>query len=143
MVRIWVSTALLLLLAAAPTRAEDREMVGGGWQAEVIRIHVRPGHEAEIERFLAKLVEGARRTGEQVRWRTHRQIDGERPVYLVVLRAATAAELEAWQSLSATATLEQAYGADEARDLLALREAALESIQRERFVAQPALSLED
>lgn len=143
MARVFSTMVLLLSLAAAPARAEERETAGGGWQAEVIRLHVRPGHTAEIERFLAKLAEGARRTGEQVRWRTHRQIDGERPVYLVVLRAATAAELEAWQSLSATATLERAYGADEARELLALREAALEGIQRERFVAQPALSLED
>jgi len=133
----------VLAVVAAPPGAAEQAAAGGGEQTELIRLSVRPGHEASIERFLEKLAEGARRTGAPVRWRVHRQLDGERPLYVVVLRAADAVQLDAWGSLTASATLERAFGAEEARRLLALREDALEGMQRERFVAQPALSLDD
>lgn len=133
----------VLAVVAAPPGAAKKAAADGGEQTELIRLSVRPGHEASIERFLEKLAEGARRTGAPVRWRVHRQLDGERPVYVVVLRAASAVELDAWRSLTPSATLEQAYGAEEAQRLLALREDALEGMRQERFIAQPALSFDD
>lgn len=143
----WALASLLAALAIAvgssSAGAADEASVPGDGPAELIRLTVRPGHEAEIERFLERLATAARRTDAPVRWRTHRQLDGERPVYVLVLRASSEEQLDAWGSLTASATLERAYGADEARRLLALREKALEGMQRERFVPQPELSFDD
>jgi hypothetical protein len=143
----WLTRTAVPLLAAlafaAGGGAAEEGAVGGGGPTELIRLQVRPGREADLERFLARLVEAARKTDAPVRWRTHRRVDGERPLYVLVLQAADAAELDAWSNLTASATLERAYGAEEARRLLALREEALESMQRERFVPQPELSLDD
>jgi hypothetical protein len=139
--RLAAALAALALAAAAPAAAEPAAAPRS--EAELIRLEVRPGHEAEMERFLTRLAEAARRTGAPVRWRAHRRVDGERPLYVLVLQADTAAELDAWGGLTASATLERAYGAEEAKRLLALREAALEGVQRERFAAAPALSFEE
>jgi hypothetical protein len=135
--------AFALAVVAAPPSAAEQAAADGGERTELIWLSVRPGHEASIERFLEKLADGARRTGAPVRWRVHRQLDGERPVYVVVLRAPSAEEIAAWRSLTPNSTLEQAYGAEEAQRLLALREEALEGMRQERFVAQPALSFDD
>lgn len=128
--------ALLLACGAAPARADEPP-------AEWIRLTVRPGGEAALEQFLAKLTDAARRTSAPVRWTVHRRVDSERPLYLLVLRAADDEQLAAWGSLTASEALERAYGAEEARRILALREQALEGVERERFVAQPALDLGD
>lgn len=134
-----LTTFLVAVLApAAPSPAAEETPLAA--HAELVRLAVRPGHEAEFERFLARLAEGARRTGAALRWTAHRRVDGERPLYVLVLRGSEA-ELDAWGELTASDALERAYGAEEARRLLALREAALEGVQRERFVALPALAL--
>jgi hypothetical protein len=137
---------LLLLLAvatAAPAANAAEEAPASGPLIELIRLQVRPGQEGAMERFLAALADGARRADAPVRWRVHRRMDGERPLYVLVLRASNAEQLEAWSTLTASDTLERAYGAEEAQRLLALREAALESMQRERYEAQPSLSFDD
>lgn len=132
---ITVGSSVAVAAEEAPAQREATD--------ELIRLTVRPGHEAEIERFLERLATAARRTGAPVRWRTHRQLDGERPLYVLVLRASSPEQLDTWRSLTVSATLERAYGADEARRLLALREAALEGMHHERFVPQPRLSFDD
>lgn len=137
----WLGTAIAALAFA--TAAPAAEEVAPRPGVELIRLEVRAGHEAGMERFLARLAEAARRTDAPVRWRAHRRVDGERPLYVLVLRAETAAELDAWGDLTASATLERAYGAEEAKRLLALREEALQGMQRERFVPAPALSFEE
>lgn len=144
--RLGIAIALLGGLALAGAAGAEPAVEGtpaSGELTELIRLEVRPGQEAAIERFLARLADAARRTGAPIRWRVHRRVDGERPLYVVVLRATSAEQLAAWGELTAGATLEQAFGADEARRLLALREAALAGLARERFVAAPALGLED
>lgn len=133
--------ALAFLLAAGPRSAAAESAPAPGAPVELVRLTIRPGHESEIERFLARLAEAARRTGAPVRWSAHRRIEGDRPVYLLVLRGGSEAELDDWGELTASEALERAYGAEEARRLLALREVALEGVQRERFVAAPALDL--
>jgi hypothetical protein len=140
---ITITIALLAALAGAagapPSAAQEAPPADGA--VELVRLVVRPGHEAEIERFLARLAEAARRTEAPVRWRVHRRVDGEHPLYVLVLRAPDAAALETWGDLTAAAVLERAYGGEEARSILALRETALEGLARERFVALPALDL--
>lgn len=131
------------LAAAAGAEAPDGGSAAPGEVTELIRLEVRPGQEAAMERFLARLAEGARRTGAAIRWRVFRRVDGERPRYVIVLRATSNEQLEAWGDLTASATLEKAFGADEARRLLALREEALVGLTRERFVLEPALGFED
>jgi len=130
-----------VLLAAAPPAGAAEEAAPEA--VELIRLSVRPGHEAEMERFLARLADAARRTGEPVRWRAHRRVGGDRPLYVLVLRAASGEQLDAWSGLTASATLERAYGREEAARVLALRESALEGMERERFVAMPALGFDD
>lgn len=130
----------LAAVAGAGSAAEGT--AARGEIIELIRLEVRPGQEAAMERFLARLAEGARRTGAAIRWRVHRRVDGERPLYVIVLRATSTEQLEAWGDLTASATLEQAFGADEARRLLALREHALLGLTRERFVPVPALGFD-
>jgi len=138
-----ISLVAALLLAAAPATAIAAEASATAPESiELIRLSVRPGHEAEMERFLAQLADAARRTGEPVRWRVHRRVGGERPLYVFVLRG-SAGQLDAWSGLTASGTLERAYGAEEAARILALRESALEGMERERFVAQPELGFDE
>lgn len=138
-----VLLAGLGLAAAAGAEATAEGAAARGEVIELIRLEVRPGQEAAMERFLTRLAEGARRTGAAIRWRVHRRVDGEHPLYVIVLRATSNEQLEAWGDLTASTTLEQAFGADEARRLLALREQALLGLTRERFVPVPALGFED
>jgi hypothetical protein len=133
--------ALLLAVTPAPGFAAEASSTTPE-SIELIRLSVRPGHEAEMEQFLARLADAARRTGEPVRWRVHRRVGGERPLYVFVLRG-SAGQLDAWSGLTASGTLERAYGAEEAARILALRESALEAMERERFVAQPELGFGD
>ncbi len=135
--------ALAITVGSSVAVAADEASAQREATDELIRLTVRTGHEAEIEHFLERLATAARRTGAPVRWRTHRQLDGERPLYVLVLRASSKEQLDAWRSLTVGATLERAYGVGEARRLLALREAALESMHHERFVPQPELSFDD
>jgi len=138
-----LSLVAALLLAAAPASGSAAEAAATGAESiELIRLSVRPGREADMERFLARLADAARRTGEPVRWRVHRRIGGERPLYVFVLRG-RAEQLDAWSGLTASGTLERAYGAEEAARILALRESALEGMERERFVAQPELGFDE
>jgi hypothetical protein len=138
-----ISLVAALLLAATPAAGAAAEAAATGAESiELIRLSVRAGHESEMERFLARLAEAARRTGEPVRWRVHRRVGGERPLYVFVLRG-RAEQLDAWSGLTASATLERAYGAEEAARILALRESALEGLERERFVAEPELGFDD
>jgi hypothetical protein len=140
----WIpaATAALALAVVVPPAAAEAPSVPGA-ESELIRLDVRPGREADIEQFLARLAEAARRTGAPVRWRAHRRVDGERPLYVLVLQATSAEDLEAWGDLTASATLERAYGPEEARRLLALREEALGGMVRERFTARPELGFDD
>ncbi|MEB2345019.1 MAG: hypothetical protein OZ948_09770 [Deltaproteobacteria bacterium] len=137
------TVGLWAVLAVATARPSAGAPEARPAAAEIIRLTVREGHETQIEEFLARLAEAARRTKAPVRWRVHRRVDGERPLYVLVLQAPSAEQLEAWSSLDASSTLQAAYGGDEAQRLLALREAALEGMQRERFLAQPALGFDD
>lgn len=141
-----IALSLIILSAAAvrpfPGGAAD-EAASGGQPVDLIRLTVRPGHVADLEHFLVRLADAARRTGAPVRWRVHRRVDADPPVYVLVLRAARAEQLEAWSGLTASATLERAYGTQEAARLLALRESALESLVRERFVGEPTLAFDD
>lgn len=84
----------LAAVAGAGSAAEGT--AARGEIIELIRLEVRPGQEAAMERFLARLAEGARRTGAAIRWRVHRRVDGERPLYVIVLRATSTEQLEAW-----------------------------------------------
>ncbi|HSJ98128.1 MAG TPA: hypothetical protein VLC53_13690 [Myxococcota bacterium] len=139
-----ISLVAALLLAATPAAGAAAEAAATGPESiELIRLSVRAGHEAEMERFLARLAEAARRTGEPVRWRVHRRVDRDHPLYVVVLRASRVDQLDAWSGLTASGALERAYGAEEAARILALRESALEGLERERFVAEPELGFDD
>jgi hypothetical protein len=123
--------------AASPVRAQALSS-----SSDVVTLTVRPGRDAEMEQFLERLAEAARRTGVGVRWRTHRRVEGDRPVYLLVLRGAET-DLDAWRGLTPTSILERAFGEREARRILALREQSLERMTRERFVARPDLGSDE
>ncbi len=127
----------LALVLPVGVRAEDPPPI------EVIALDVRQERVAEFEEFLHRLAEASRRTRSPVRWTAHAPAQPDRHVYLVVLRPAGPRDAEEWSRFEPASVLTLAFGAEEARRILALREGSLAGLSRSAYTARPDLSHAD
>ncbi len=139
-IRLALACALLVAAgcgerAAAPPQAPP----GAAPTAEVdlLTITPKPGREAEVEEFLRALATAARAT--DVRWTAHASVEREPASYVLVMRNVPR-DREAWVSVAPGDVLERAFGAEEARRLLRLREDALEGLTRVRYAERRDLA---